>query len=210
MRKAKTGLMLYARMMAALTEPMTAREVATSVSATAGSTRVLLCELHGMGVIHVSGWKRVGKHGIWDRVYSPGDLPDAIAPLTTLGMPGKVAPPAKQRPRAAVITFASLWYSLAEPTSTKDLAEETGVSEQTAWRFIRFCRDLKLIGVKAWGHAGTTPVAYYALGAKNKDKPRRETHSTISRRYRVKLKERERNLTLGQLSTVGPVWREAA
>jgi predicted transcriptional regulator len=199
----KTGFTLYARVVARLKIPATARELATDIGITPCTALALTREMRSLGLLHVQGWRRVGSCGKPDRVYAFGLGEDAPAPLTNGGKPGKVAPPRKCRPRAAVIAFASMLSALETPMTTLDLAEECGIARATALEFLRVAHSVGLVGIAAWNPSGSLHAPAYALGVKkDKLKPQPESKPSICRRYRANLKARERNLVLSGLVSI--------
>jgi hypothetical protein len=206
----KTGFTLYARVARRLQFRATPRELAVDLGITPCTALALTREMHGLGLLHVHAWKRVGASGKPDRVYAFGPGEDAKAPKRNNGQPGTAAAPVKHRPRAAVITFASMLAALETPTTTLDLVEECGIARATAFEFLKAAHSIRLVGIAAWNPSGSLHAPAYALGVtKDKIKPQPESKPVICRRYRKNAKARERHLVLGGLTTIVDV-KEAA
>lgn len=207
---AKHGSIAYASVMRGLQlQGATAREIAIRHGWCDCSARHLLRQLHSLGLLHVAGWRRIGRRGPWDRVYGAGEGEDAPPPMTSKGKVGHLRPPKKIQPRPALIAFATLWNSLSEPSTAKQILEETGFGQQVLYRFFLHGRKIRAVRVAGWTRSGAQPVMLFALGsAPDVPRPLREPKILIQRRQRRRSRERAIVARLGHMSA--PVYQAAA
>lgn len=182
-------------------QPGTGREVAERHGICACTARALLRELHTVGILRVSGWRRVGNCGPLDRLFTTKPGEDVPPPLSTVGRPLLLKPPKRSRPRPAVIAFAALWEALHDPSTAHQIAEECGMGQQAIYRFLAHARSLRLVRVSGWVRIGVVPVALYALGSKaDVPRPERMPNAAVKRRCRQRKAERVTMALLGGLA----------
>lgn len=94
--------------------------------------------------------------------------------------------------RPAHLAVATMVALLADGATVRDIADESGLSEQSARDYIRAMRKRRAVHVAAWEHdaAGRQTRAAYRLGRKPdavRTPPR--TRAEIARHYRARKKD---------------------
>lgn len=179
------GMLGYATILAVLKcKPRTALGVGAAMSIREKSPRLILRQLHRLGLVHITGWRRAANKGPHSPVWSVGAGADVAPPVTFDGLTStnklKGAPPLG----VEAITFAQVIRELGEPVSAQSLRHSVGITEKTVYRLIAHMRNLKLIYIASWDSTvAVVPVPLYTLGARHDaERPKPQSREEVLRR----------------------------
>lgn len=118
--------------------PKTNAEIAEALKCTVETARHFTYGMRAVRIIGLKGYRTVVR---------------SLHPIYGLGQDecqksGAVA--SKFKPGARMIAFASLIRALQNPSTCADIAEETGIQEQTVNRFVAVARKHRIIHICGW------------------------------------------------------------
>jgi hypothetical protein len=189
-----SGLQRYAALMAHLSaNPSTALEIVGVCGLCPSNSRRVMRELHALGLIHVSGWKRPHVHCAWCRVYSAGSRPDVAPPALKTGEDASLYKAQSNGViRRQVQLFARFWNGLRMEISAIKLSERSDLSLGATRRLLEQCRALGLVRIGRWRWQSQRPVARYVLGSyPDAKRPPATPKSVLSARARAKRKHED-------------------
>ncbi len=134
--------------------PATAQQLCGRFKITQRQLLHVLRQLHALGLVYVKGWRASRSHERnFSRVWgfnADGSREDAPPPIGASGRAQTSAKATATRPGIEGIAFHRLVDALRMPHTAPDLAQESGVSRASIYKFIAHARDAGLVRVADW------------------------------------------------------------
>lgn len=215
-KKAKTvrlGLAGYVRLLAILrTAPHSTVELEAAAGIGHNTANRIMGSMYALGMIHIADWRMDD---------------DSPTQPRFLGFAGEDSPPPTRRPNGRPIggvkrlrnakptsemtAFASLIRALEVPASRADLAEATGMNDQTIRAALRAMLKERMVRVALWTPRLTPGGPYvpnFQMGAApSAPRPSKTPAAELRRRYLEGRRQRE---IVRPLVSLAAVWRKPA
>ena len=207
---ARLGMVGYVSILRAIQRrPATTAQVCDAEIGSLNTARFLLRKMHAVKLIHVGAWQaREARCKGYTAVWHFGAGQDVPYPSGEVPKPSKRA----NNISSSMVAFAELMRALAEPTTKAELAERTGLSDETIRVVLEHASDIKMVRVAGWQptEGDGYPAALWQLGygpspARPAPIPRIEIHRAESAKRR-----RARDAVRLQQAVLGMAALEAA
>lgn len=161
--KARIGLAGYASLLAALkAEPGTIAQLQDRLQWGKDTLYKLVPALHSRGLLHIVGWHE-RPHASMVAVYAYGQGQDAPVPAKrSNGRPGFGRVLAPEKIPAEALAFSIVIRELAEPSTSRDLTELSGVHRATLSKILAVLRRHGMARIVAWTPRDTCGGKYIA------------------------------------------------